>query len=187
MQTSALRLADGPRLDGVRVLVVNDMRSVRQVVTDILECAGATVTAVDFRRRRAGSAATRASERAPQRPLDAGGAGRLLADRAGSRTTAGARWHHPRRRPHRLHGPLTPRPRAACVGRPPVNGQGKGLVMRIAAANPLWGAPTHLCQSKRVWRGRWFIVGPFLTRSRERLREVYVQAAAVESATVVMD
>src|SRR5439155_26461740 len=47
MQTSALRLADGPRLDGVRVLVVNDMRSVRQVVTDILECAGATVTAVD--------------------------------------------------------------------------------------------------------------------------------------------
>ena len=63
----------------------------------------------------------------------------------------------------------------------------KVLVMRIAAANPLWGAPTHLCQSKRVWRGRWFIVGPFLTRSRERLREVYVQAAAVESATVVMD
>src|SRR3989449_10194712 len=47
MQTSALRLADGPRLDGVRVLVVDDMRSVRQVVTDILECAGATVTAVD--------------------------------------------------------------------------------------------------------------------------------------------
>jgi len=47
MQTSALRLADGPRLDGVRVLVVNDMRPVRQVVTDILECAGATVTAVD--------------------------------------------------------------------------------------------------------------------------------------------
>ena len=47
MQTSALRLADGPRLDGVRLLVVNDMRSVRQVVTDILECAGATVTAVD--------------------------------------------------------------------------------------------------------------------------------------------
>ena len=47
MQTSALRLADGPRLDGVRVLVVDDMRDVRQVVTDILECAGATVTAVD--------------------------------------------------------------------------------------------------------------------------------------------
>src|SRR2546428_6893945 len=47
MQTSALRLADGPRLDGVRVLVVNDMRPVRQGVTDILECAGATVTAVD--------------------------------------------------------------------------------------------------------------------------------------------
>src|SRR2546430_15526770 len=47
MQTSALRLADGPRLDGVRVLVVNDMRPVRQGVTDILECAGATGTAVD--------------------------------------------------------------------------------------------------------------------------------------------
>src|SRR5436309_3386871 len=47
MQTSALRLADGPRLDGVRVLVVNDMRPVRQVVTDILECAGSSVTAVD--------------------------------------------------------------------------------------------------------------------------------------------
>ena len=47
MQTSALRVFDGPRLDGVRVLVVNDMRPVRQVVTDILECAGATVTAVD--------------------------------------------------------------------------------------------------------------------------------------------
>src|SRR5438876_12142882 len=47
MQTSALRVFDGPRLDGVRVLVVNDMRPVRQVVTDILACAGATVTAVD--------------------------------------------------------------------------------------------------------------------------------------------
>src|SRR6266478_5167117 len=47
MQTSALRVSDGPRLDGVRVLVVNDMRPVRQVVTDILERAGATVTAVD--------------------------------------------------------------------------------------------------------------------------------------------
>src|SRR5437660_11360548 len=47
MQTSALRVADAPHLHGVRVLVVNDMRSVRQVVTDILECAGATVTAVD--------------------------------------------------------------------------------------------------------------------------------------------
>src|SRR6266478_8806274 len=47
MQTSALRVSDGPRLDGVRVLVVNDMRPVRQVVTDILECAGATVIPVD--------------------------------------------------------------------------------------------------------------------------------------------
>ena len=46
MQTSALRVAEAPHLHGVRVLVVNDMRPVRQVVTDILECAGATVTAV---------------------------------------------------------------------------------------------------------------------------------------------
>src|SRR5256712_3035650 len=47
MQTSALRVAEARHLDGVRVLVVNDMRPVRQVVTDILECAGATVAAVD--------------------------------------------------------------------------------------------------------------------------------------------
>ncbi len=47
MQDSALRIADAPHLHGVRVLVVDDMRAVRQVVTDILECAGATVTAVD--------------------------------------------------------------------------------------------------------------------------------------------
>ncbi len=46
MQTSALRVSDGPRLTGVRVLVVDDMRSVQQRVTDILERAGATVTAV---------------------------------------------------------------------------------------------------------------------------------------------
>ena len=36
----------GPRLDGVRVLVVDDAPFVRQVVTDILEHQGATVTAV---------------------------------------------------------------------------------------------------------------------------------------------
>src|SRR5437867_11380041 len=47
LSASASRLADGPRLDGVPVLVVNAMPSVPQVVTDILECAGATVTAVD--------------------------------------------------------------------------------------------------------------------------------------------
>ena len=46
MQTSTLRLSDVASLDGVRILVVDDRRSVRQVVTDILECAGATVTAV---------------------------------------------------------------------------------------------------------------------------------------------
>ena len=46
MQTSTLRLSDVASLDDVRILVVDDRRSVRQVVTDILECAGATVTAV---------------------------------------------------------------------------------------------------------------------------------------------
>src|SRR5437016_4809759 len=49
----------------------------------------------------------------PDDVVDAGGEGRLLADRAGSRATAGARWHHPRRRPHQLHRPRTPRERAA--------------------------------------------------------------------------
>src|SRR5438874_8841954 len=114
MQTSALRLADGPRLDGVRVLVVNDMRPVRQVVTDILECAGATVTAVDS----AEDALEVLQRERPNVLLSdlsmPAGEGRLLADRAGSRATAGARWHHPRRRPHRLHRPRTPRERAAC-------------------------------------------------------------------------
>src|SRR5437879_13130485 len=113
MQTSALRVADAPHLHGVRVLVVNDMRSVRQVVTDILECAGATVTAVDSAEDALEVLQLESSERAPQRPLDAGGEGRLLADRAGSRATAGARWHHPRRRPHQLHRPRTPRERPA--------------------------------------------------------------------------
>ncbi len=46
MQTSARSLTDGPHLDGVRVLVVDDMRYVRDVVTEIIERAGATVTAV---------------------------------------------------------------------------------------------------------------------------------------------
>jgi CheY-like chemotaxis protein len=35
-----------PRLDGIRVLVVDDEPSIRQVVTEILENGGATVTAV---------------------------------------------------------------------------------------------------------------------------------------------
>src|SRR5437870_4491495 len=47
MQASALRIADAPHLHGVRVLVVDDMRYVREVVTEILERAGATVTEVD--------------------------------------------------------------------------------------------------------------------------------------------
>jgi CheY-like chemotaxis protein len=38
---------DGFRLDGVRVLVVDDARNVREVVTDILTQDGAKVTAVD--------------------------------------------------------------------------------------------------------------------------------------------
>ena len=46
MTTPAMWLNDGSRLDGVRVLVVDDARIVRQVVTDILTQDGATVTAV---------------------------------------------------------------------------------------------------------------------------------------------
>jgi CheY-like chemotaxis protein len=39
-------LNDGPRLDGVRVLVVDDVRAVREVVAEILAHDGAKVTAV---------------------------------------------------------------------------------------------------------------------------------------------
>jgi len=46
MTSSAARLTVGPRLDGVRVLVVDDASYVRQVVTDILTEDGAAVTAV---------------------------------------------------------------------------------------------------------------------------------------------
>jgi CheY-like chemotaxis protein len=46
MMTPATWLNDGSRLDGVRVLVVDDARIVREVVTDILKQDGATVTAV---------------------------------------------------------------------------------------------------------------------------------------------
>jgi CheY-like chemotaxis protein len=42
-----MRLTDGPRLDGVRVLVVDDAPYVRAVVTDILTQDGARVTAVE--------------------------------------------------------------------------------------------------------------------------------------------
>jgi CheY-like chemotaxis protein len=41
-----VRPSDGPRLDGVRVLVVDDAPNVRAVVTDILMQDGARVTAV---------------------------------------------------------------------------------------------------------------------------------------------
>lgn len=43
---TAVRLNEGSRLDGVRVLVVDDTPYVRQVVTDILTEDGAKVTAV---------------------------------------------------------------------------------------------------------------------------------------------
>ena len=46
MATPAVWLNDGSRLDGVRVLVVDDARNVREVVTDILTQDGAKVTAV---------------------------------------------------------------------------------------------------------------------------------------------
>jgi CheY-like chemotaxis protein len=46
MTTPAAWLNDGSRLDGVRVLVVDDARNVREVVTDILTQDGAKVTAV---------------------------------------------------------------------------------------------------------------------------------------------
>jgi CheY-like chemotaxis protein len=46
MMSPVASLNDGSRLDGVRVLVVDDARNVREVVTDILTQDGATVTAV---------------------------------------------------------------------------------------------------------------------------------------------
>jgi CheY-like chemotaxis protein len=46
MTTPTAWLNDGPRLDGIRVLVVDDTRNVREVVTDILTHDGAAVTAV---------------------------------------------------------------------------------------------------------------------------------------------
>jgi CheY-like chemotaxis protein len=46
MATPALRLDHGVRLQGVRVLVADDAPYVRQALTDILESAGAAVTAV---------------------------------------------------------------------------------------------------------------------------------------------
>jgi CheY-like chemotaxis protein len=46
MKKSGLHLHSGPRLDGVRVLVVDDAPYVLQAVTAILEQDGATVTAV---------------------------------------------------------------------------------------------------------------------------------------------
>ena len=46
MTSPGVRLNDGPRLDGARVLVVDDAPDVREVVTDILTQYGAKVTAV---------------------------------------------------------------------------------------------------------------------------------------------
>ena len=47
MTTPVTWLNEGSRLDGIRVLVVDDARNVREVVTDILTQDGAKVTAVD--------------------------------------------------------------------------------------------------------------------------------------------
>jgi CheY-like chemotaxis protein len=46
MANLAREFADAPRLDGLRVLVVDDEQIVRAVVTEILQLAGATVMAV---------------------------------------------------------------------------------------------------------------------------------------------
>lgn len=46
MTRPQLRLANGPRLDGVRVLVVDDAPYVREIVAEILTEGGAKVTAV---------------------------------------------------------------------------------------------------------------------------------------------
>src|SRR5207237_8261669 len=46
MTSPAGWLNDGPGLDGIRVLVVDDARDVREAVTDILAEDGAKVTAV---------------------------------------------------------------------------------------------------------------------------------------------
>ena len=46
MTSPAAWLNDGSRLDGIRVLVVEDARNVREAVTDILTQDGAKVTAV---------------------------------------------------------------------------------------------------------------------------------------------
>ena len=46
MTSPGVRLNDGPRLDGARVLVVDDAPEMREVVTDILTQYGAKVTAV---------------------------------------------------------------------------------------------------------------------------------------------
>src|SRR3989442_2043224 len=115
MQASALRIADAPHLHGVRVLVVDDMPYVRDVVTEILERGGAIVTAV-------GTAEEALEVLQRERPtvllsdLSMPGKGRLLADRAGSRAPTGARRDHPRGRPDGLHRPRAPRQSAACGG-----------------------------------------------------------------------
>jgi CheY-like chemotaxis protein len=46
MTSPDVRLNDGPRLDGVRVLIVDDAPGVRDIVSDILTHDGAKVTAV---------------------------------------------------------------------------------------------------------------------------------------------
>ena|SRR5205809_7831659 len=95
------------RLSGVRVLVVDDARYVLDVVTDMLQCNGANVTAVD-------SAEEALDILQRERPdvllsdLSMPGcpARRLLVDRTGACAVAG-----PGAAPRPLrHSPLTPRP-----------------------------------------------------------------------------
>ncbi len=113
MQASALRIADAPHLHGVRVLVVDDMLDVRDVVTEILERGGAVVTAV-------GTAEEALEVLQRERPnvllsdLSMPGKGgywligqvRALPPERGGTT--------PRGRPDGLHRPRAPRQRVAC-------------------------------------------------------------------------
>jgi CheY-like chemotaxis protein len=101
MTSAAVWLNDGPRLDGVRVLVVDDARDVREVVADILAQDGAKVTAV-------GSAEEALTAPQGERPEV------LLSDLAMpgkggywliGQVRALARRSHTRRRPDGLHGP----------------------------------------------------------------------------------
>ena len=110
MTSPAGWLNDGPRLDGVRVLVVDDARDVREAVTDILAEDGAKVTAV-------GSAEEALAALQGERPdvllsdlaMPGKGGYWLIAQVRAAPTRA--RRNHTRRRPHGLHRSRTPRER----------------------------------------------------------------------------